>query len=80
MARGLTDAIVIVRNSSGRGLLAADLARNDPGLEAPVLYARTGATPEIAAQQLRRVFPDRSIWIYERHDPEQVGRLEPFLP
>ena len=80
MARELADAIVIVRNSSGRGLLAADLARNDPGLQAPVLYARTGATPEIAAQQLRRVFPDRSIWIYERHDPEQVGRLEPFLP
>jgi Dolichyl-phosphate-mannose-protein mannosyltransferase len=80
MARGLADAIVVIKNSSGRGLLAEDLARNDPGLEAPVLYARAAARPEIAAQQLRLVFPDRSIWIYERDDPEQVGRLEPFLP
>ena len=61
-ARGLANAIVILKTSSGSGLLGPDLARNEPGLHAAVLYAR----PEVPIPQLRREFPDRSIWMYAK--------------
>lgn len=61
-ARGLANAIVIVETPSGRGLLESDLARNEPDLHAAVLYAR----PEASIPDLRRMFPDRSIWIYTK--------------
>jgi hypothetical protein len=61
-ARGLDNAIVILETSSGRGLLQSDLARNEPDLHAPVLYAR----PETPIPELRKRFPDRSIWMYTK--------------
>jgi hypothetical protein len=61
-AHGLANAIVILETSSGRGLLQSDLARNEPDLHAPVLYAR----PEVPIPELRRRFPDRSIWMYTK--------------
>jgi hypothetical protein len=53
--------------------MAEDLARNEPPLDAPVLYARDEAT----VGELRRRFPDRSVWAYERDDPDGPGRLVP---
>jgi hypothetical protein len=47
-----------------------DLARNDPGMHANVLYARSGASVEL----LRRAFRARSIWRYESGS-KQGGRL-----
>ncbi len=61
-ARGLDNAIVILATSSGHGLLESDLARNEPGLEAAVLYAR----PEVSIAELQRRFPARSIWFYTK--------------
>lgn len=61
-ARRLENAIVVLESPSGHGLLPEDLARNDKGLEAPVLYARS----EVSLSDLRRSFPGRSIWRYKR--------------
>jgi hypothetical protein len=61
-ARRLENAIVVIESPSGRGLDDADLARNDADLEAPVLYARADAS----MSELRRRFPERSIWRYKR--------------
>jgi hypothetical protein len=61
-ARRLERAIVVIESSSGRKLQAEDLARNDADLEGPVLYARPGAS----MADLRRTFPQRSIWRYKR--------------
>ncbi len=72
-AKGLNHAVVVIEKWRGRGLEPEDLARNDPGLQAPVLYARAGVT----VGELRRVFPSRSIWVYDRDDPKKPGRLEP---
>jgi len=72
-ARGLHDAIVIIESSSGRGLDAEDLARNDADLDGSVLFARAGTTPD----QLRQLYPKRSIWAYDREDPRKPGNLKP---
>jgi hypothetical protein len=61
-ARRLENAIVVIESPSGRGLEGDDLARNEADLEAPVLYARS----EASMSELRRRFPQRSIWRYER--------------
>ena len=71
-AQNLDNALVIIETSSGRGLEAEDLARNDAGLRAPVLYARQGADPA----ELHRLFPNRSVWAYIRKDRTKPGRLE----
>jgi hypothetical protein len=76
MEKRLSNAIVIIRQSSARGLSAQDLARNDPTLQESILFARATTAPE----DLRRVFPQRSIWTYDRDDPEQPGRLVPVPP
>jgi len=60
--RGLASAIVVLQTSSGHGLLISDLARNEPDLQAPVLYAR----PLAPIPELREKFPDRSIWMYTK--------------
>jgi hypothetical protein len=60
--RGLANAIVVLETSSGHGLLISDLARNEPDLQAPVLYAR----PVAPIPELREKFPDRSIWRYTK--------------
>lgn len=60
-AHGLDNAIVVIQSSSGAGLVGPDLARNDPDLHAPVLYARS----EASIEELRRRFPERSIWLYK---------------
>jgi hypothetical protein len=70
---GLQGAIVIISTPSGTGMAAEDLVRNDPGLDAPVLYARKDADVD----SLRRSFPDRTLWIYERPDPAAPGQLFP---
>jgi hypothetical protein len=61
-ARHLDNAIVVIEESSGRGLWAEDLARNRANLPDPVLYARPGTS----ISDLRNRFPERSIWRYER--------------
>jgi hypothetical protein len=73
-AMGLQDSIVVIKTTSGLGMLAKDLARNPPLLDAPVLYARG----DVGSAALRRAFPHRTIWIYERHDPAAPGRLVPM--
>ena len=64
---GLDDAIVIVQASSGPGMKAKDLARNDTRLQGRVLYARPGSS----VAELHRWSPARSVWIYRG-----PGRLE----
>ena len=75
LMNGLENAIVIIKSSSGKNLLAEDLTRNEPGLQASILYARAIADPE----ELRRIFPHRSIWAYVRKG-KGAGRLELVLP
>ena len=70
---GLQGAIVILKTPSGTGMAAEDLVRNDPLLDAPVLYARK----DVEIETLRRWFPDRALWIYERPDPAAPGQLVP---
>ncbi|HEY0836615.1 MAG TPA: hypothetical protein VGE72_22080, partial [Azospirillum sp.] len=72
----LDRAIVIVRTTPGLGLIAEDLARNGLSVDGPVLYARPDAVPE----DLRKAFPDRSVWVYERGSPDEPGRLTPAAP
>ncbi|HYH22852.1 MAG TPA: hypothetical protein VD995_29940 [Azospirillum sp.] len=73
---GLDKAIVIVKTTPGLGLIAEDLARNGLSVDGPVLYARPDAAPE----DLRKAFPDRSVWVYERGSPDEPGRLTPATP
>jgi hypothetical protein len=72
--RGLKNAIVVLESTSGPGFLEEDLARNRAALDAPVLYARD----TVAVSALERAFPGRSIWTYERADPDHPGRLAPL--
>jgi hypothetical protein len=74
-AHRLANAIVVIASRSGRGLEGDDLARNDPDLETPVLYARSGAS----ISELRRRFPNRSIWRYER-EPGKSADLKLIFP
>jgi Dolichyl-phosphate-mannose-protein mannosyltransferase len=69
---GLKQAVVVIESSSGRNLMAEDLARNESDLKAPVLYARAGVT----VGDLRASFPDRSIWTYRRDDLNKAGRVD----
>jgi hypothetical protein len=73
---GLQGAIVVLKTPSGTGMAAEDLVRNDPLLDAPVLYARK----DVEIDTLRRWFPDRAVWIYERPDPAAPGQLVPAQP
>jgi len=70
-AEKLSDAIVVIENTSGRGLDMEDLARNDEKLTSPVLFARGGVT----LSELHELFPTRSIWTYTRPNLNQPGRL-----
>jgi hypothetical protein len=74
-ARQLENAIVVIESPSARGLEGDDLARNDPDLETPVLYARS----EASMSELRRRFPNRSIWLYER-EPGKSADLKLAFP
>ena len=74
-ARQLENAIVVIESPSARGLEGDDLARNDPDLETPVLYARS----EASISELRRRFPNRSIWRYER-EPGKTADLKLVFP
>jgi hypothetical protein len=73
---GLQGAIVILKTPSGTGMAAEDLVRNDTALDAPALYARK----DVELDTLRRWFPDRALWIYERPDPAAPGHLVPAQP
>jgi hypothetical protein len=70
---GLKDAVVVVESSAGATspMQPHDLARNEPGLAGDVLYAR-GEAADVAA--IRSLFPERSVWIYEREDDRPNGR------
>jgi hypothetical protein len=72
-AARLVNAIVVLKTTSDAGLLVQDLARNDAGLQGPVLYARDDVAPALLAKS----FPRRAIWLYERVDPDRPGRLVP---
>jgi hypothetical protein len=63
----LDDAIVVIQVTSGIGIRAEDLARNDTRLQGRVLYARRGSS----VADLHRWAPARSVWIYRGN-----GRLE----
>jgi hypothetical protein len=65
-AHRLENAIVVIESSSSRGLEGEDLARNGPDLDGPVLYARPGTS----MSDLRQMFPERSIWLYQRNGDE----------
>lgn len=67
----LRNAVVIVESTSGGGLLAEDLARNEQTLDAPVLYARKGSD----AATIVRSLPARTVWVYRRADPDAPGEL-----
>ena len=69
-AAHLHDAIVILETESALGLIAPDLVRNPPGLDAPVLYARS----TVSVDALRRIFPQRSIWRYRHPHRGRSGR------
>jgi hypothetical protein len=75
-AMNLTQAIVLIKSRPDSGFQAKDLVRNGINLNQPILYAR-GMTP---IEELRARFPDRTIWIYERVEEGQPGRLTPALP
>lgn len=72
----LDDAIVLLKSPSGlaSAMNIYDLARNTPGLRDPVLYAN-GLETDVTA--LRKAFPNRSIWIYERPADSALGTLRP---
>jgi hypothetical protein len=71
---GLSDALVIVRSGTGvvSPLRPGDLLFNDVDLAGEVIYAhrRPGEM-----QSLRRHFPDRSFWLYDRPEGRVQGRL-----
>jgi hypothetical protein len=71
--QGVENAVVILRQFDDMWLY--DLVRNDADLRAPVLYARPGTSPH----DLRKLFPDRSIWIFDgahRGLPNRLSRLD----
>jgi hypothetical protein len=70
------NAIVIQDTTSALGLHVWDLARNPPSMDAAVLYARSGTDVDA----LRKAFPERSIWRYNRRDPAQPGQLTRVMP
>ena len=68
---GLRNAVVIIETSSGGGLLAEDLARNEQARDAPVLYARKGSD----AATIARSLPGRTVWVYRRVGADAPGEL-----
>ncbi|GIL38141.1 hypothetical protein [Roseiterribacter gracilis] len=76
---GLSQVVVIVPSSIGtaRPMQYWDLARNDPDLAQPVLFATDPVHYEFGAQtRLATLFPDRAIWRYVWDRPSRQGRLE----
>lgn len=70
----LSDALVVVRSGTGvvSPLRPADLLFNDVDLAGEVIYAHDRPRE---MQSLRRHFPDRTFWLYERPDGRVRGRL-----
>jgi hypothetical protein len=70
--RRLHNAVVVVKSATSpvSPMPVEDLTRNLPTLQAPVLYAR-----DTTVDQLQGLFPDRSIWAYERDRQAVSGRL-----
>ncbi|HET6466888.1 MAG TPA: hypothetical protein VFG43_00795 [Geminicoccaceae bacterium] len=73
---GLANAVVVVASSAGAvsDMQPYDLARNRPDLADSVLFAN-GLVADIDA--IRRTFPNRAIWLYEREPDATEGRLRP---
>jgi hypothetical protein len=81
-AAQLSNAVVLIKSDIGIlwSMPAWDLARNEPGLKENVLFANgvgalTGPTADAGA--IRHLFPDRSLWIYERDPGNPHGQLRP---
>ena len=74
--RGLKNAVVMIATDAGvlLPMPLLDLPRNEPGMNADILYAN-GKVAD--AQALRRTFPGRTIWLYERAPDDPVGELRP---
>jgi hypothetical protein len=68
-------AVVVIKAATGRiwAMKNHDLARNGLALTGDVLFAR-GSTN---LAELHRVFPDRTVWVYERDLQHSRGRLSP---
>jgi hypothetical protein len=68
----LNSAVVIVKADTSplSPMPIEDLTRNPPALQAPVLYVRN-----TTVDQMQHLFPDRSIWVYERDNQVVSGRL-----
>jgi hypothetical protein len=78
----LSQAVVLIKSSTGVlwPMDVWDLARNEPGLRARVLFARgiPGLnSPAADAEAIRHAFPERSLWVYERNAGNPHGQLHP---
>ena len=73
----LKNAIVMIMSSTGAlsEMPLLDLPRNEPGLDAQILYANGKITD---AATLHRTFPDRALWVYERAKDDPTGTLRPL--
>jgi hypothetical protein len=70
----LKNAVVIINSSTG-GIIPMqpyELARNEPGLQGNVLFANGNKAD---SDLIRNLFPDRSLWIYERDQESLQGKL-----
>jgi hypothetical protein len=76
-AQRLRDAVVIVRSSTSPiyPMKPRDLVRNGLKIDGAVIYALD--IPD-RLQELRRAFPNRRFYIYERRPEEPVGSLRPL--
>jgi hypothetical protein len=68
-------AAVVIKAATGRTwpMKSHDLARNGLALTGDVLFARGSTNPG----EIHRVFPDRTVWVYERDLQHSHGRLYP---
>jgi hypothetical protein len=66
-------AVVVIKAATGRTwpMKSFDLARNGLALTGDVLFARGSTNPD----EIQRVFPDRTVWVYERDLQRSRGRL-----
>jgi hypothetical protein len=72
-AGNIHHAVVVIKAATGRiwPMRSFDLARNGLALTGDVLFARGNTNPD----EIQRVFPDRTVWVYERDLQSSRGRL-----
>ena len=78
----LRNAVVLIKSSTGVvwRMGVRDLVRNEPGLQAHVLFALGRPAlngSAVDAEAIRQAFPYRSLWVYERQPGHPHGQLRP---